>query len=225
MGGPGGAWRRRLLTLRARTVTLWVALVFVQVSLVLIYLLSTPDRVTSVRHAVVYPLVWINVALWTTVYARPVSASGRHRLVAAAVGAGYFLLLLAIPGRIALAGDVSDPSGVTLRMLIPGWGPILSVETTVIRATLVPYETAGYAAIAYLVSLNLLRLSRSSLAGLFGVVTCVGCTVPVVVPLLGALGGAGSAVAAVTVSWFYDLSTVVFLLAVAVLYRGHRPGP
>ncbi len=213
----------RLRAIRPRTIVFWTVVLAIQINLILIYLLVSDDHVTNLRYPIVYPLIWINTAIWVGMYARPVTVSRRLRVVTGAIGLGYFIILLVIPGRIALDGDVSALFELSYRWNIPGWGPIISLELSGLRATFVPYETIGYIAIAYLVTANLRRISRASLAGALGLVTCVGCTVPVLVPILGALGGTGTAVATVASNWFYDIGTVVFLFAIAILYHGHRP--
>jgi hypothetical protein len=49
----------------------------------------------------------------------------------------------------------------------------------------------------------------------FGIVSCVGCTFPILLPLLGASTFS-------TVSWLsVDLSTLVFVLTLALLYWGN----
>lgn len=213
----------RIRAIHLRTVLFWLVLLLVQANLIMIYLIVSDDRIVAIRYAVIYPLIWINVAIWVAMNTRPIPTRMRPRVIAGVIGLVYFIVLLAVPGRIGLIGDPSTLFDASIRMNIPGWGPIISVEALTLRGVFIPYEIAGYAAIAYLVSANLLRVSRTSLAGLLGVVTCVGCTMPVIIPVLGAFGGIGSAMATVTASWFYDIGTVVFLLAVALLYHGHRP--
>ncbi len=217
----GRSWLAdRIKAVRIRTLVFWSTLLFLEASIVLLYLFVSNDRILILRYSVLYPMLWINVAIAVFMYATPSEVPRGRKVLAFGVGIGYFLLLLIIPGRIALTGAFDGVIETQLRWLIPGWGPVLSLDGGVFQATFVPYETIGYAALAYLVSLNVRRFSRGSFAGLLGVVTCVGCTVPVIVPLLGVLGGTGSALATVATSWFYDIGTMVFLIAIALLYRG-----
>lgn len=217
----GRSWlAERIKSVRIRTLVFWSTLLFLEASIVLLYLFVSDDRILILRYSVLYPMLWINVALAVFLYATPGDVPRRRKVLAYGIGVAYFFILLIIPGRIALTGAFDGDLETQLRWLIPGWGPVLSVDGWGFQALFVPYETFGYAALAYLVSLNVRRFSRGSFAGLLGVVTCVGCTVPVIVPLLGALGGTTSALATVATSWFYDIGTIVYLIAIVLLYRG-----
>jgi len=61
------------------------------------------------------------------------------------------------------------------------------------------------------------RASRAALGGLVGLVSCVSCTLPVVAALLSSVAGGSAAVTAAATVWSYDLSTLVFLGAIALL--------
>ncbi|MFP4590191.1 MAG: hypothetical protein ACLFM8_01835 [Halobacteriales archaeon] len=221
------ALRSRLADPRLRWwLVFWATVAFVEFALVALYLRFGRAELESLRYHV-YPFVWINVALFAVLRSRPVRASGRARVLAAGVALAYFGLLLWLPGNLSYDPAGALGTGVEWRMTVPGWGPVLSFEGAAVRLRLVPFETIGYAGLAYLVYLNVLLVSRTSLAALAAVGTCVGCTVPVLVPLLGVLGGAGSSLASTAYAWSYDVGTVLFVVVAAVLLWSQlsgRPG-
>lgn len=206
-------------SIRVHTAIFWTALLFTQASIVGIYLLVSGDRVTNIRYLILYPFLWINLSIWVFLYIRPNWRGLRPGALAGAIAIVYFGVLVIIPSL--LDPPAVDTTGFNLRIrwLIPGWGPFIGADMGPISVGVTAFQAVGYAALAYLVSLNLMGLRRGSFAGLLGVVTCVGCTVPVIVPILGGLGGLGSALAAATTGWYLDLGTLVFILAVGLLYR------
>lgn len=201
---------------------LWATVLAAEGALVVVYLELTGTEIDRIRY-VVYPFVWINLGLWAVLRARPVGGSLRIRSMAGLAAAGYFLLLLALPGKIAVTVASGAVSGLQVSWAVPGWGPIITYGGSHLQVYVVPFEVIGYLALAYLVYANVVNLARSSLAGLVGVVTCVGCTVPVLVPVLGILGGTGTTLASTAYSWSYDVGTVLFAVVVVLLLRGVRP--
>lgn len=205
-----------------RSIIFWSTVCFVELSLVALYLRVSGQSVEVIRYQL-YPFVWINVGLWAAANAEAVRAARRARLFAGALAVGYFVVLFALPGNLTFDPAGALGTGFDLRMAVPGWGPILSYEGSLFRVRLVPFETVGYGALAYLVYLNLVRLSARSLAGLVAFGACIGCTVPVLVPILGILGGTGTTLASTAYAWSYDLGTALFVGVVYVLYRTSGP--
>lgn len=214
--------RRRIGDPRVQWILVfWLTLLFVEFGLVALYLRFGHTELESIRYHV-YPFVWIDVALWAVLRIRPVAASTTRRLLAGAVAVGYFLVLLWLPGNLSYDPAGALGTGFEWRMTVPGWGPVLGYEGEAFRLRLVPFETIGYAGLAYLVHLNLLLVSRASLAAVAAVGTCVGCTVPVLVPLLGLLGGTGTSLASTAYAWSYDVGTALFVAVALMLVWSQR---
>ncbi|WP_439025775.1 DUF7546 family protein [Haloarchaeobius sp. DT45] len=186
------------------------------------YFQFTSGELLSVRY-VLYPFVWINVGLLAVAATDPIPTSRRHRLLGVAVAVGYFLLLAWFAGLVSLvpAGHDHAAHGFSLAMPSPGWGPTLSYSGAVFQFSLVPFRVVGYLSLAYLVYATVLESLSASATGLLGLFSCVSCAFPLLSSL--ASGTAGSAAALATVYAFgVDLSTLVFVVAVALLYW--RPG-
>ncbi|EMA01220.1 DUF7546 family protein [Haloferax denitrificans] len=211
---------------------LWwlAALCWVEALAVGAYLSAAPERVESLRY-LLYPLVWITVGAAAVLWTDPPRASGRARLVAGAVAVAYFVVLASLAGLVSVDlgalfggshGHVAaahHPLGWQFSLAAPGWGPRVGYAGEVVSATFVPYRVAGYLALAYLVYAAVLDAAKRALSGALGLVSCVGCTVPLVGGLTaGAAGGTGvvSALRALSV----DISTLVFVVAVALLAFG-----
>ena len=210
---------------------LWwlAALCWVEALAVGAYLSTAPERVESLRY-LLYPLVWITVGAAAVLWTDPSRASRRARLVAGAVAVAYFVVLASLAGLVsvdlaALLGGshghaaAHHPTGWQFSLAAPGWGPRVGYAGEVVSATFVPYRVAGYLALAYLVYAAVLDAAKSALSGALGLVSCVGCTVPLVGGLAaGTAGGTGvvSALRALSV----DISTLVFVVAVALLALG-----
>lgn len=198
----------------ARRARAWTGLLALEALAVAAYFAAVPGDPGQLRY-VVYPFVWINAGLWAVLRTSPAAGSRRHRLLGLAVGVGYFLLVMAIPGNVGLGAAAES----TLRIgwYVPGWGPLVAVSSPWVRLYLVPFEGLGYAALAYLVYANALELARGTLSGALGVVTCVGCTVPVVAPLVGLLGGPATSLSTTAYAWSYDVGTALYLLTLGLL--------
>ncbi|WP_313693281.1 DUF7546 family protein [Halorarum halobium] len=185
----------------------------------------TSAQVTSVRY-VVYPFVWITVGVWA-VTAVDVSADAprSHRVAAAVLAAAYFLVLAWLAGLVSVYSlgpghSHSHLNGLQVAMVQPGWGPRVAYVTHVFHVYFVPYRAIGFLALAYLVYATVLDATGAALSGALGLVACVGCTFPIVAGL--AAGVVGPGVAAAVTDYSVDLSTAVFLAAVALLVV--RPG-
>ncbi|WP_267642751.1 DUF7546 family protein [Haloarchaeobius amylolyticus] len=217
--------RSRLDALPSERV-LWLGLLCaLELLAVVSYFRFTSSELISVRY-VLYPFVWINVGLLAVVATDPVPTSRRHRRLGIAVGIGYFLLLAWFAGLVSLVPAGHDHAahashGFSLAMPSPGWGPTLSYSGAVFQFSLVPFRVVGYLALSYLVYATVLDSLAASATGLVGLFSCVSCAFPLLSSL--ASGTAGSAAALATVYAFgVDLSTLVFVVAVALLYW--RPG-
>ncbi|WP_396612511.1 hypothetical protein ACH9L7_04345 [Haloferax sp. S1W] len=218
--------------LRIPLVRWLLVLLWVESLAVAAYLVVTPVHVDDVRY-VVYPFVWINVGvaavLWTTLP----ETNRQLRLVAGVVAVAYFFLLAALSGLVsvdfgALLGSGAHaagghthaagghPTGWQFSLAAPGWGPRFGYSSGALSVAFIPYRVVGYLALSYLVYAAVLDTARAALSGTLGLVSCVGCTFPIVTGLsAGLAGGTGVASALQTLS--VDLSTVVFVAAVAVL--------
>lgn len=211
-----------------QTVRWFVVLSLVESALVGTYLLVSDAAVLSVRH-LLYPFVWINLAVLAVRAVDVPAPTDRRSVLAAAVAAGYLLVLAWTSGLVGAGAG----SALSLRVApaMPGWGPVLLVGGPVSIA-LVPFETVGYVALAVLVYVGVGRAAAGVLSGLVGLVTCVSCVGPVVAAVVsGLLGGASTAAAGsasttvlgvTTGAYAYDLSTGLFVLTVAALWSTLR---
>ena len=215
------SWVRRLLLAETAAIRWWCLVVAGEVALVTAYLATTGTVVTEPRY-VVYPFVWINVGVWAMRRVDVPSVDGRHRAIAPAV-AGAYLLLLSWTGGILLLGVSGPlPGGAvsSIHWNVPGWGPTVVYGTPRLRLSVIPFKLVGYVAMTYLVYVRLLDATRAVLSGVLGLVSCVGCTFSILLPLLGATTLFGSTLTGL--SW--DLSTLVFVLTVALLYWADEVG-
>ncbi|MFB6104701.1 MAG: hypothetical protein ABEJ57_06410 [Halobacteriaceae archaeon] len=202
----------------------WLAVaILVEVLLVTGYFLSTPAEVLAPRY-VVYPLVWINVGLWAVVRTPLPRASGRAKLLTVAIAVAYFLLLAWLSGLVGLHTHEYLPRGLWLAGLGSiGWGPRIAFVTDLFYLYFIPYKVIGYLSLAYLVYATLLEAADAAISGALGVFACVSCTFPVFSSLAAGILGPSAVVAAIyEVS--VDISTLVFVLAVALLYWGPSLG-
>ncbi|MFW6384960.1 MAG: DUF7546 family protein [Halodesulfurarchaeum sp.] len=201
---------------------LFLGVIGTEAALLLVYLSTTGTTVQSPRY-LLYPFVWINVALWAFLTVVPVVGNRRHRYLALPVAVGYYLLLMEIAGNVVFVTH-SDLS-VSLESATPGWGPVLIGTVPGLEFRLIPFETIGYAGLAYLFYANVLSVSRGLLAGTLGLLTCVSCSLPLWGPLFGLIGGPATGLIEPATRLSYDIGTVIFLLTVFVLYYSNRGRP
>lgn len=212
---------RYVLLSETAAIRWWCLVVAAELALVTAYVAVTDVIVTEPRY-VVYPFVWINVGLWAMVRVDVPSVGGRQRAIAAAMAGGY-LLLLSWAGSIILLGLSEPLPGGAISSIhwnVPGWGPAVVYGTPRVRLSLVPFKFVGYVAMTYLVYVRLLDATRAVLSGVLGLVSCVGCTFSLLLPLIGASALFGSTLTGLA----WDLSTLVYLLTVALLYWADEVG-
>lgn len=195
--------------------------VAVELLVLSLYLLSTPDLITRPRYTL-YPFVWFNAGAWAVYHTTPATASRRNRAIALAVAGVYLLGLLWLAGLVdaSLAGYPPEAIGLTVGFGSPGWERI-SLVVPHARVTVVPFRVVGYLALSYLVYVTVLDAAGAAISGALGLFSCVSCTFPVVLSLSSGIFGGSSAVVGALFAYSTDLSTVVFLLALALLY--YRP--
>ena len=206
-----------------RDTLLWGALlVNTYLLLVFIYHVVSPNRITSVTPVLV-PLVWLAVGLWAIVRTRPPVASRRQRIVAMAIAVAYFGLLGFFGGLWGF-GVADHPTSFRLAVtsLPPGWSPAVLANTPWVRVSLLPFKVVGYLALGYLLYAALLDAAGSAISGVLGLLSCVSCTWPIVAAVATSVVGGSGAVADAALSQSYPVSTVVFVVTVALLYW--RPG-
>ncbi|MFA1610617.1 DUF7546 family protein [Halobellus rubicundus] len=188
------------------------------VALALAYLLTAGITIVQPRYTL-YGLLWIVVgvlAVWKTEPA-PTDAGIRRRAVA--VAAAYFVVLAVVGGVVVTAmRPGAGEFGVRIATLAPGWGPAPVVSTPWAALVLMPARVVGYLALAYLVYATVIDAAGAAVSGIVGLFSCVSCSWPIVASLLSGVFGGGSAVAAAAFDFSYDVSTVVFLATVALLY-------
>lgn len=167
-----------------------------------------------------YPFVWVNVALFAVWKTDPVPKNERDRRVALAIGVGYFFLVAYFGGLFGLSGSLPGTlaNGFRIAWLPPGWGPALLYHNNVFRVEILPFKLVGYLSLAYLVYATVLDAAGSAISGLLGLFSCVSCSWPIVASLVTGVAGAGSGLAATVSSGSYDISTVVFVVTVLLLY-------
>jgi hypothetical protein len=211
----------RLPKLDTRVLVAGLGLLYLEVMALTGYWLFSGVTVTDPRYAL-YGLIWVNVALWVFYRTDRPTASKSTTRRALAVAVGYFALL-AYTGGVVGPGIAADhASGVSLIWLPPGWGPALAYQSDLIRFVLMPARVLGYLALALLVYVTVVDAAASAVSGVLGLLSCVSCTWPVLASIATVVFGGGSFVAAATQSYAYGLSTLVFLVTVALL--SWRPG-
>ncbi|WP_410765185.1 hypothetical protein [Haloferax sp. DFSO60] len=186
----------------------------------LVYVLATGADVGALRYAV-YGVIWVAVGLWVLfdVEVPPTSTKTKRR--AALVAVGYFALL-AVAGGIVTTAIPGGDSGLRVAFLPPGWGPALIYAGSLVNVILMPARLVGYVALAYLVYDTFIEASGAAVSGIVGLLSCVSCSWPVLASIATSVFGSGTALALTATSLSYDLSTLVFVVTVALLRW--RPG-
>jgi len=202
-----------------RGTLLWGALILnTEVVLLLAYAALGSQQLLTGRglRLWIYPFVWINVSLYALVRTDPASASTRNRRIAAALAVGYFGVLAYTGG---LVGHSHGPSTARIAWALPpGWSPAFVFNGAGIGLNLIPYKVIGYATLAYLVYATVLDAARSAVSGVLGLLSCVSCSWPVIAAVATGIAGSSSGIAAAVTDGSYGISTVVFVVTVALLY-------
>ncbi|WP_336360499.1 DUF7546 family protein [Haladaptatus sp. ZSTT2] len=203
----------------------WAALVAVELLSIFAYLGFTNTTVSSYRY-LVYPFLWINVALWAVIHTRPTQASRRLKAVALVASLAYLLALSMLSGLVELsslqAAHSHLPSGLQVTMSAPGWGPRVFYTGAFGHLSFIPYRVIGYLALSYLLYVTILDVAVAAISALFGVASCIACSFPLVATLLAGVTGGSTGLVTSLSAYSLDISTVAFLLAVCLLYW--RPG-
>ncbi|SIQ91905.1 hypothetical protein SAMN05421858_0815 [Haladaptatus litoreus] len=199
---------------------LWGAVVLNAELFTLIFYFATSNHSSGELRYLLYPFIWINVALFAVWKTNPIARSDRDRTVGVAVAVGYFLILGYAGGLFGLSPSMPGmpATGFRIAWLPPGWGPALLYHGDLLRLSILPFKLVGYLALAYLVYATVLDAAGSAISGILGLFSCVSCTWPVVASLVTGIAGAGSGFAAMATSGSYDISTVVFVVTVVLLY-------
>jgi len=195
------------------------ALVLAEFLAVVWYFVLTDATPGDLRY-LAYPFVWINVGLVAAWRTRLAPASDRTRTVAAVLAAGYLGLLgyfggLVAPGTLFAGGSAFGPS---LHFVAPGWGPALFYRGELLHVSILPFKLVGYLALAYLVYATVLDAAGAAVTGVLGLLSCVSCSWPILASIATGFFGASGAATTAALSASYDLSTVVFVATVALLY-------
>ena len=173
-------------------------------------------------HIFLIPFVWITISVLAVWYTDPVDASPRRKLIAGTVSGLFFAVFLYLSGSAGTATELFEPVtgaagfGTSLDSSL-GWGPIIFYANDWIAMRVIPYQFVGYLALSYLIYVALLDVASSAKAGLLGLVLCPGCTVSLFPSVFASAAGISSAFA-LLVRYTYELSTVFFVAAVALMY-------
>ncbi|WP_425607593.1 DUF7546 family protein [Natrinema zhouii] len=200
----------------------WFNLLFaVQLIAGLSFAFRTGEVGSRLTHFFI-PFVWTTVSIWVIWHTRPAPAQRLFRILAAAVSAIYLLILLYLTGilgpNVQYLAQVTGPNGIGItwgRSL--GWSPVLIYTGEWITLTLVPYQTIGLVTLSYLVYDALLDFARSAVGGIVGIAACPACVGPLLAPVLFS-GASGSSLSLLLGIYGYEIATVLFILAVVLLY-------
>jgi len=203
--------------------TLLYGALVVNTELLVVLLYPGVNRLTAGGWLnVALALAWINVGAWAVLRTDPAPASPDQRRTALAVAVGYFAVLLYVGGLVTLGTTFAPadvpPTSARIAWLVPGWGPALQYGGELLTVSLQPYKLVGYLALAYLVYATVLDAAGAAVSGVLGLLSCVSCTWPVLVTVATSVLGGSSAVALAVQNWSHELSTVVFLLTIGLLY-------
>jgi hypothetical protein len=207
-------------------VGLLALVVFAELALLAGYVGVYGATVTSVRY-LLYPFVWINLGLWGVFAVTPEGpVSTRARRLGLGAAAAYLGVLAVVGGVVStsLFGGHVHATGVDVAVFTaapPGWAPTVILESPTTTVTLVPYKIVGYLGLTYLTYVAVVDATATALSGAVGLLSCASCSWPVFASLLAAVAGS-EAVASTLYAHTLDLSTIAFVLAVALLV--YRPG-
>ena len=199
---------------RTQRVVPWAVFVAVQVAVIALYFILTDTVALTIRHAL-FPVIWVTLSAWVLLHTPVPDELPWYAPAVAVVSGVYFVALLWLGGLVGVAQ--SPGTAFSVSAASPGWGPVLAYSGDLVYLRVIPFQFIGYAALAYLVFVALTDTASSLVGAAVGLVSCVGCTWTLVAGALSVVGSAG--VTAAVQSYSYELSTLVFVTAVAVLYR------
>lgn len=206
-----------------RITLLWAALlVNVEVFLTVVYLQFADVTVTQPRYFV-YPFIWINVGVLAAMTTTVAPTSPRKRRLAAAAAVGYFTVLayfggLVSPGHAFHGHSHASGFGVIATSIPPGWGPAVLYNGALVSIQLLPFKVIGYVTLTYLVYATIVDATGAAAGGLLGLLSCVSCSWPILASIVSGIAGSSTGIASAVYSQSYGLSTVVFVITVALLY-------
>ena len=204
---------------RATSVIVWSVVLVFEALLLALY---TTARGVDPALFHIYPFIWLNASVWVVWNVDSLGGSRRHRLLATAVAGGYFLVLAYFGGLfdVALTGTThAGHGGLRLETVLPpGYGPAMFYTGSVVQLSILPYLLVGYLALTYLVYVTVLEASKAAAGGVFGLFACVGCSWPIFASIATGATGGGASIATAVYAQSYEISTVAFLLTVALLY-------
>lgn len=212
-------WRERI-HIDLYTLTLINVAFAAQLAVALAYGVYYDIVVTSLTHYLI-PLIWITSGVWAILAAEPRVSKWSHRIIGILAGGSYFLLLLYLSGLLSpvtpQGQSVSSTTvDITLRVAL-GWGPAITYTGDYLQLMIIPFQVIGYAALAYLFYIAILDVTNAAFGGILGLAPCPGCAAPLLTSVFaGALGT--SPVLVTLVSYTYEIATLLFLLALALLY-------
>ncbi|APX95983.1 hypothetical protein SAMN05421809_0080 [Natronorubrum daqingense] len=202
-----------------RTLT-WINLFLAAQLVVGLTYAAVVDANTPNVHYYFIPFIWITISALAVWYTRPVTRSFKYVAIAASVAIAYFLVILYLSGMVMPIRSIAEPgpSGLVVEWDRPlGWSPIVDYTGSWVSVRLIPYQVIGYLALSYLLYTAVLNISSSIYTGVVGLVTCPGCAAPVLAPLLAGAAGTSSAFVFM-VNYTHEIATVLFVLAVGLLY-------
>jgi hypothetical protein len=201
------------------TAVYWAAVVNAELLVVLLYFSVVTGFPSSLQFLVLVavPWVWINVSWWVYRNSSLPDVPLQRRAAGTGVAVGYFLVLAWAGGLVAPGiGDLATGFRVVTYQVPPGFGPALLYSGERVVVNLVPYQAVGYLTLAGLVYLTVVDVAGSVAAGVVGLFSCVSCTFPVIAAVVSGVTG-GATFAASVGQGAYGLSTVVFVVTVALL--------
>jgi hypothetical protein len=168
---------------------------------------------------VAYGITWVVIAglvLLRVEVPRPGGVLDRRAL---AIAVGYTGLLALVGGIVVLTPAAGYD--VRLALLAPYWGPAPIITTPVLSVFLFPARVLGYITLGVLVYVLAVDTLQSAAVGVIGLFSCISCTWPIVASLLTGLVGSTGALAVLASTYAFDLSTLVYVVTVALL--SYRP--
>lgn len=177
---------------------------------VLVYAISVVGYF-GVRDAVlvdpvqaVYPGVWFGVLIAGFVLTTPRRGVSIGGLL---LSGGFVVWLFVVSGLLTFG---PSGTGVTIDMVMPGWGPIVILEVIGGSLTIVPFQTAGYVGIGVFLYRAVGQSPSGVLPGVASVFSCAGCLGWIGITLIGVSGVSS----AWLIEYSYPIATIAFVTTV-----------